>query len=310
MASTFRIGTRNSKLARCQTDYVISLLKAADPGLSITIVPISTKGDDVQNIPLDKIGSVGLFTKEIERALTDNEIDAAVHSLKDLESELPDGLMLGAVPIREDARDALISKEFESLEELPVGAHVMTGSLRRKAQLLNIRNDIHIDSIRGNVETRIKKFYNTGPETAGLIMAAAGMIRLGLTDKIASYIPEEVLLPAVGQGALAVEIRKVDKKAVKLCKKIDNRTLHSIANAERSYLRAMQGGCLIPIGAIGKIDGDNLDLTGMIANTDGTMVVKKTVRGDLSEAEDTGIRLAKAVLNDGGKTIMDSFLTE
>ncbi|MCH8287202.1 hydroxymethylbilane synthase, partial [candidate division KSB1 bacterium] len=214
MANNLRIGTRDSRLARWQTDYVINLLKAADPGLSITVVPIKTKGDTIQNIPLENMGVTGIFTKEIERALLDESIDIAVHSLKDLESTLPEGLVIAAVPIREDARDVLIAKEHESLEELPAGTQVMTGSLRRKAQLLNLRDDLIIVNIRGNVETRLKKFKKSGPDVSGLIMAAAGLKRLELTDRISSYIPEDVLVPAVGQGALAIEARKDDKKTL------------------------------------------------------------------------------------------------
>ena len=307
MANNLRIGTRDSRLARWQTDYVINLLKAADPGLSITVVPIKTKGDTIQNIPLENMGVTGIFTKEIERALLDESIDIAVHSLKDLESTLPEGLVIAAVPIREDARDVLIAKEHESLEELPAGTQVMTGSLRRKAQLLNLRDDLIIVNIRGNVETRLKKFKKSGPDVSGLIMAAAGLKRLELTDRISSYIPEDVLVPAVGQGALAIEARKDDKKTLKRCKKISNSTLETISKAERSFLRKMEGGCLIPVGGIGKIVDDNLELTGMIATIDGKKMVKKTITAEISEAENAGIRLAEKVLEDGGKEILESF---
>jgi len=307
MANNFRIGTRDSRLARWQTDYVMNLLKAADPDLSITVVPIKTKGDNLQNIPLENMGVTGIFTKEIENALLDESIDIAVHSLKDLESELPDGLVLAGVPIREDARDVLIAKEHETLETLPAGTQVMTGSLRRKAQLLNLRDDLKVVNIRGNVETRLKKFHNSGPEISGLIMAAAGLKRLDLTDRISSYIPEDVFVPAVGQGALAIEARKGDKKILKRCAKISNRTLETISIAERSFLKTMEGGCLIPVGGFGKIVDGNLELTGMIASIDGKEIVKKTVTSEISDAEITGIRLAEKILEDGGREILDSF---
>jgi len=315
MTGTFRIGTRDSRLARRQTECVISLLKSVELDLQITmakaityvIVPIKTTGDKVRDVPLEKIGSTGLFTKEIEKALLDNHIDAAVHSLKDLASELPEGLTIGAVPVREDVRDALISKNAKTLDELPEGAQILTGSLRRKAQLLNLRKDFRIEDIRGNVETRLKKFLDSDAEVSGLIMAAAGLKRLGLTEHIAAYIPVETMMPAVGQGALAVEVRADDNKSLELCSKINNKTLYAVTAAERSFLRHLQGGCRVPIGGLGNVKNDILELVGFTASTDGAVLVKKSVQGAISDTEDIGRRLAEKILNAGGKEILESF---
>lgn len=305
MTGTFRIGTRDSRLARWQTDYVINLLRAAEPDLPVTIIPIKTTGDKVRDVPLEKIGSTGLFTKEIEKALLDNHVDAAVHSLKDLASELPEGLTIGAVPVREDVRDVLISRNAKTLDELPEGARILTGSIRRKAQLLSLRKDFRIEDIRGNVETRLKKFQNSDADA--LIMAAAGLKRLGLTEHISAYIPVETMLPAVGQGALAVEVRADDNKTLELCSKIDNKTLHAVAAAERSFLRHLHGGCRAPVGGLGEIRNDILELVGFAASLDGTSLVKKFVQGAISDAEDVGRKLAEKILNAGGKEILDSF---
>ncbi|MFC1555100.1 hydroxymethylbilane synthase, partial [candidate division KSB1 bacterium] len=198
MPRIFRIGTRESRLALWQTDFVTRILKEVSPDTKIEIVHITTKGDKILDIPLDKIGDTGLFTKEIEQALLDEKIDLAVHSLKDLASEIPEGLILGAVPAREDFRDVLISRGAGSLEELPENAKILTGSLRRAAQLLNFRKDFRTENIRGNVETRLRKFSESDAD--GLIMASAGLKRLGLTDKISGYISEETMIPAVCQG--------------------------------------------------------------------------------------------------------------
>lgn len=305
MTKAIRIGTRDSRLARWQTDCVISLLKAAKPELSIIVVPIKTTGDRIHDVPLDKIGDIGIFTKEIEKALLDNTIDAAVHSLKDLASDLPEGLTIGAVPVREDVRDAMISRNAITLDELPQRAHIFTGSLRRKAQLLSLRKDFRIENIRGNVETRLKKFHNS--EADALIMAAAGLKRLGLTKHIAAYIPEETVVPAVGQGALAVEVRSNDKKSLKLCSKINNETLYHIAAAERSFLRHIQGGCKVPIGGVGTVKDGLLELIGVVASLDGKMIVKESIQGNLSDAEYIGSQLAEKILRAGGKEILARF---
>jgi len=305
MPETFRIGTRVSRLARLQTDCFVSLLRAVEPDLPVTIVSIKTTGDRVHDVPLEKISSTGLFTKEIEKALLDNRIDAAVHSLKDLASELPEDLTIGAVPVREDVRDALISKNAKTPDELPEGARILTGSIRRKAQLLSLRRDFRIENIRGNVETRLKKFKNSDADA--LIMASAGLKRLGLTEHITAYIPVETMLPSAGQGALAVEVRADDTRSLELCSKIDDKTLHAVSAAERSFLRHLHGGCRVPVGGLGTVENNTLKLVGITASPDGTLLVKRSVQGDISDAEDVGRRLAEKILNAGGKKILESF---
>ncbi len=307
MNGTVKIGTRNSRLARWQTDHVLSLLKAVGPSLSFTIVPIKTTGDIVNTVPLENIGSAGIFTKEIEKALLDNSIDIAVHSMKDLETVLPEGLTIGAVPMREDFHDALIAKEASTLDELPKGATILTGSPRRKAQLLHYRPDFHIESVRGNIETRIKKLQKSDADA--LILAAAGLKRLSLSEHISSIISEDVILPATGQGALAIQVRSDDKKLLKLCSKINNATFRSVTAAERSFLRGIQGGCQIPAGCIGTITDNDLVLTGVIAMPDGSRLVRESHRGDPDDPENTGVRLAETILDAGGDEILNIFRT-
>jgi hydroxymethylbilane synthase len=305
MNGTVKIGTRDSQLARWQTDYVLSLLKAVDPSLSVTIVPIKTTADIINTTPLEKIGSTGVFTKEIEKALLENSIDIAVHSMKDLETVLPEGLTIGAVPVREDSHDALIAKQASTLDELPQGATILTGSPRRKALLLHYRPDFHIGTIRGNIDTRIKKLHNSNADA--LILAAAGLKRLALSEHISSIISEDILLPAIGQGALAIQVRSDDKKLLKLCSKINNTTFQAVTAAERSFLRRIQGGCQIPAGCIGTIKDNFLVLTGVIAMADGSRLVRESYRGDPDDPENTGVRLAETILDKGGSEILDNF---
>ncbi len=305
MKDTIRIGTRNSKLARWQTDYVSDLLRAINSPLSITVVPIKTTGDADTSVPLEKLGATGVFTKEIEKALLDKKIDIAVHSMKDLETDLPKRLTIGAVPVREDFHDALIAKNGESLDDLSEGAKILTGSPRRKAQLLHYRPDFRIEDVRGNVETRIKKLHDS--DANALILAVAGLKRLGLSNHISSLISEEILLPAIGQGTLAVQVRSNDKNIVKLCSKINNTTLAAVTAAERSYLRVLQGGCQVPAGCIGQLSGNKLILTGAVATQDGSKLVRQSFQGDPAEPERVGEQLAKTILDAGGDAILESF---
>jgi len=303
MTRPFRIGTRNSRLAHWQTDRVVRLLKRAAPNSFLIVIPITTTGDKFVHMPLDKIGDRGLFTKEIEKALLDERIDVGVHSLKDLESELPEGLVIGAVLEREDARDALISKSARSLAALPDGATVLTGSLRRKAQLLGMGRNFQIDTIRGNVETRLQKFRQSN--AGGLIMACAGLKRLGLTREITEYIPVETMLPAAGQGALAVEIRSGDKQARALCSLLNDDKLFQVTAAERRFMQALQGGCSIPIAGFGRLRNNELELNGYLASLDGGTAVRDSVSGDLNNAEALGERLAQKILDAGGREILE-----
>jgi len=308
MNGVFRIGTRKSRLARWQTERIIHLLGKAAPDLQVETIMITTTGDRITDVPLANIGSQGVFTKELENALLDGRIDAAVHSMKDLESELPDGLMIGAVPERSDVRDALISEKYNSIGDLPEGAAVFTGSLRRKAQLLGMRPDIIIRDIRGNVETRLKKFRES--DAAGLIMAAAGMQRLGLSDHIAGYIPVTELVPAVGQGALAVEIRADDERAKPVCALISDTSLELETGAERRFLRVLQGGCRIPAGAYAVMRDGTLTMTGTVTSIDGSRIIRRNVSGNPADAESLGERLANEILNAGGAEIINELRGE
>ncbi len=305
MTAKFRIGTRNSPLARWQTDRILHLIKEYLPDLSVEIVPILTTGDKITNKSFAQIGDQGLFTKEIEIALIENRIDAAVHSMKDLESVLADGLIIGAVPERADVRDVFISRNVTGISSLPEGGRVLTGSLRRRAQLLNIRPDILIEDIRGNVATRLSKFYKGGADA--LIMAAAGMKRLGLEKEISGYIPIDNMLPAVGQGALAIEIRQDDETARSVCKVLNDTSLYKTVAAERSFLRELHGGCRVPIAGYAEIIENRIELTGMLASLDGRIMIKEKINGGTEEGEELGRELGEKVLSSGGKKILEEF---
>ena len=305
MTQPLRIGTRNSRLALLQTSHVVKRIQSAMPDITVEIFQIRTTGDSIHDTPLDQIGSTGIFTKEIEKALMENRIDAAVHSLKDLESTLPEGLLLGAVPVREDVCDVLIASPGSTLENLPIGARILTSSLRRKAQLLYYRGDFTIEPVRGNVETRVRRFYQSGAH--GLVIAAAGVKRLSLEQHIAEYIPVDVIIPAVGQGAIGVEIRTDDERAHAVCDEINNTALYQTALGERSFLRTIQGGCKVPVGCIGKAEGNSITLTGFIAVNDGSRLIKHSLSGTLAKSAHIGKMLAEDILNAGGNEILEQF---
>ncbi|MFQ6093898.1 MAG: hydroxymethylbilane synthase [bacterium] len=298
-----KIGTRASRLALWQTHWVRERLSRRRPHTKFDVVTIKTKGDRILNAPLSKIGDKGLFTKEIEEALLAGEIDLAVHSLKDVPTQLPEGLTLGAVTERASPADALIAAGDQTLDTLPQGAKIATSSLRRKAQLLNYRPDFEIVQMRGNVETRLRKFE--GSDLDGLVGAYAGLQRLGLSERISQIIPLYLMLPAVGQGALALEIREEDSEVAKLVTSLSHEGSFLSITAERSFLRALEGGCQIPIGAFGRIESGALSLDGLIANLDGTRTVRDRVAGKLAEAEELGVTLALKLIEQGGKDILD-----
>jgi len=291
------VGTRGSALARAQTDAVVERLQALQPDLEIAIQVIKTRGDMVQHKSLVGIGDKGLFTKEIEAALLAGHIDLAVHSLKDLPTELPPGLAIGAVTEREDARDVLVSRLGCSLDALPLGARVGTGSLRRAAQLLTYRPDLRIVDIRGNVDTRLRKAATE--EYDAVVLAAAGLHRLGLTHHIAAYLPLEVMLPAVGQGALAVEVRAGegaegrDAQIRRLASLLDHVPTRAATTAERAFLQALGGGCRVPVAAYGEAVGGLLRLQGLVASPDGRRVWRGEIKGRMEEAEALGEELAR-----------------
>ena len=291
------VGTRGSNLALVQTNWVVNKLKKANPGVEFEVKIIKTKGDLIKDLPLDKIGDKGLFVKEIEKSLLDGEIDMAVHSMKDMPSYLPEGLKFAHSPKREDPRDALIFKEgYKSLDDLPQGARIGTGSKRRKYQLLKHRPDLEIVPIRGNIETRIKKIETE--KLDGVVLAASGLRRAGLDDKIDYYIPTDIMLPAPAQGILALEIREDDKETEKIIDSIKDDITKIQIDAERGFLIGVNGSCHIPMGAYCEIEGEKITLTGLYGDGEGKKIVVQSQTGTLADAPKIGYELAKSVLKE------------
>ena len=291
------VGTRGSNLALVQTNWVVDQLKKENPGVEFEVKIIKTKGDLIKDLPLDKIGDKGLFVKEIEKSLLDGEIDMAVHSMKDMPSYLPEGLKFAHSPKREDPRDALIFKEgYKSLDDLPQGARIGTGSKRRKYQLLKHRPDLEIVPIRGNIETRIKKIATE--KLDGVVLAASGLRRAGLDDKIDYYIPTDIMLPAPAQGILALEIREDDKETEKIIDSIKDDITKIQIDAERGFLIGVNGSCHIPMGAYCEIEGEKITLTGLYGDGEGKKIVVQSQVGTLADAPKIGYELAKSVLKE------------
>jgi hydroxymethylbilane synthase len=298
-----KIGTRGSKLALTQANLVADSLKKLDPGITAEICVIKTSGDIMQDVSLTKIGGKGVFVKEIEDALASGTVDLAVHSMKDVPTEIPAGLTFAAIMRREDARDVLVSKNNKKMEFMPRGARIGTGSMRRSAQLLAVLPDLAIVSLRGNLETRLKKIETENLQ--GIILAAAGMKRMGLTEKISQYLPIETMLPAVGQGALGLQIRDSDYALGELVAKLNHVPTAAEITAERSFLRHLGGGCLLPIAAFGKLEDEQLTLDGLVAAPQGTSIIRDKVRGSVLEAEELGKKLAEIILEKGGKKLLE-----
>jgi hydroxymethylbilane synthase len=298
------IGSRGSELALWQANHIRGTITSRYPDLDVQIKIITTTGDRDQNASLTLIGGKGAFTKEIEDALLRKEIDLAVHSLKDLPTELVDGLTVAMVPEREDVRDVFISREpGTKLTDLQQNAWVATGSMRRKAQLLKHRGDLQIADIRGNVPTRIKKLKES--DWDGLILASAGVTRLGLTDNISEYISTEWILPAVGQGALGIETRADDRELTELLSIFNDADTLAAVTAERALLNTMGGGCQVPLGALGQVIGDTLNLVACVAQPEGLSIVKGEHTGPVSDAAQIGRDLAKTLLENGAQEILD-----
>ena len=297
------VGTRASALARAQTGRVCELLEGARPGLTCEVRPIVTYGDrtQVSGEPLPSIGGKGLFTAELEQALRDGAIDLAVHSLKDLPTEEVDGVALGAVCLREDVRDCLVSRSGAALPGLPAGAVVGTSSLRRSAQLRALRPDLEVRSIRGNVETRIRKVRNGEFDAA--LLAAAGIARLGLEGEVAQWLDAATMLPAPGQGALAVQCRAGDAAALELLAAVDDSVARAATTAERSFLRALGAGCTAPVAAHGTVAGAEIHLDGLVASPDGREVVRVSGKG---QPDEIGERLAGDALRAGAEAILEA----
>ncbi len=299
-----RIGTRRSALALWQANHVAALLKAREPALEVELVEIVTRGDKILDSPLAKVGGKGLFVKEIEEQLLGGEVDLAVHSLKDMPAELPEGLVLGSIPEREDPRDAFVSARFKRLEELPRGARLGTSSLRRAAQLKAWRQDLEIVSIRGNVQTRIRKIDE---ELDGGILAAAGLKRLGLEARIAELLGPERMLPAVGQGALALEIRAGDRNVQPRVEALEDRSTRIAVACERAFLRRLGGGCQVPIAAYATVDGNRLAFRGLVGEPDGTRTLTYADTIDFGSVEDVerlGTEAAERIIAQGGAELL------
>jgi hydroxymethylbilane synthase len=297
------IGTRASELALWQAEFVKKLIKRQYPQLTIDLKLITTKGDQILDTALDKIPDKGLFTKELEVALLDGSIDLAVHSLKDLQVNLPDGLILGAITERYSPEDVIISKEKKlSLRKLRRNAVIATGSTRRQAQIRYIRKDIQIEELRGNINTRINKYLNSNWDA--IILAKAGVERLGLEEYISAKLDVREMLPAVGQGALAVEIREDNAFAKELLKKLNHQDTEIAVRAERAFLRRLGGGCKNPIAALAKIKGPSILIDGLVATVDGKNYFRSTISGSKMEPEIVGKKLAESVYNMGAKKIM------
>jgi hydroxymethylbilane synthase len=296
------IGTRGSDLALWQANHVRSSLEARFPGRTFEIRTIKTTGDRILDTALSKIGDKGLFTKEIESALVSGEIDLAIHSLKDLPTTLPDGLCIGAVLPREKANDVLISKNAKTISDLPENARVATGSLRRRSQLLQMRPDVEVADIRGNVPTRINKFLSA--DLDAMILAYAGMHRLGLDEHIAQIIPESEMIPAVGQAAIAVEVRDDDAGALSVAHEINDRETEVCITAERAFLGALEGGCQVPIGAHAAIVDGAMRLDGFVGSLDGTRAIREAVSGVPENARSLGLGLAHTCLDRGAADIL------
>ncbi|MFA5832194.1 MAG: hydroxymethylbilane synthase [Bacteroidota bacterium] len=304
--NTIIIGSRASALALWQSEHVASLLQQLHPSVTVEIKKIKTTGDIILDSPLSKIGDKGLFTKELDRALLDGEIDLAVHSLKDVPTQLNPGLILGAISEREDIRDVFIShprKKYSSLNDVPKGGMIATGSLRRKCQLLHHRPDLTIIDIRGNLKTRKEKLEQS--DWDGMLLAKAGVTRLGWTSMISEVFSPAFILPAVGQGALGIEVRENDAEILKLISPLGHKETYQATLGERALLRHLEGGCQIPIGTYGRIEQGKFFLDAMVGSLDGKRIVKGSVNGVPEESETLGTALAKELMSNGAKEILE-----
>ena len=299
---TIRIATRKSALALWQAEYVKAELLRHHPNLTVELVPMSTQGDKILDTPLAKIGGKGLFVKELEQAMLDDRADIAVHSMKDVPVEFPDGLMLHTICPRENPQDAFVSNQFKSIDELPPGAVVGTSSLRRQCQLKALRPDLTVRDLRGNVNTRLAKLDNG--EYAAIILAAAGLIRLGFEQRIAALMSVDTSLPANGQGAVGIECRSDDKEVQQLLSALEHNDTRICVLAERAMNRKLQGGCQVPIGAFAVIEGGTLWLRGLVGALDGSEIIRHQLRGPVAEAEQLGVALAEHLLSLGADRIL------
>lgn len=309
MRKHFTIATRGSQLALWQANHVKSCLEALQPGLTVSLNVIKTQGDIIQDVSLAKIGGKGLFVKEIETALLEERADLAVHSMKDVPMELPEELILGCIPQRERDTDCFLSHQWETLESLPLRAHVGTSSLRRQAQLLAIRPDLRISPLRGNVDTRLKKL--AAGEYDAIILASAGLKRLGLSAPYMQHLGTDVLLPAVGQGALGIECREDMYDLLVLLSSMEDRASRVCVTAERAFLARLDGGCQVPIaGHAHLLDDEHLVMRGLVADVDGSVILRAESTGFAENAESIGKAVAEDLLSRGAQQILDKLYNQ
>ena len=307
MTKTLRIATRKSPLALWQAEHVKRRLQEAHPGLEVELVTMSTQGDKILDTPLAKIGGKGLFVKELEQGMLEGRADIAVHSIKDVPMEFPEGLYLSIILEGEEPCDAFVSNKYNNVDELPKGAIVGTCSLRRACQLLNKRPDLKIKDLRGNVNTRLAKLDNG--DFDAIILACAGLIRLEMADRIRQRIPSELILPAVGQGAVGIESRLGDTKTLALLSILDDKDTRDRVLAERAFNHRLNGGCQVPIACHAILEGDTLNMRGLVGETDGSRIIESTISGSRHDAEKIGTELADDLLAQGAKIILDKLYT-
>jgi hydroxymethylbilane synthase len=299
---TIRIGTRASQLALAQTKWVIDRLSAKYPDIEVDLIRIKTKGDRIIDRPLSTIGGKGLFVKEIEDALKRGEIDVAVHSLKDVPAELPDNLYIGIIPEREDPHDVMISKDNIHLKDLPEGSCIGTSSLRRSSQLLHYRSDLKIVPLRGNLDTRIRKLHNA--DIQAIIVAAAGLKRIGFKGKITQSFSFDLMLPAIGQGALGLELRRDDLETRDMLTFLDHYPTRVEVEAERSFMMELKGGCQIPVAGFARLKDGSINLDGLVADLDGSTIFRDVIIGPPEKAGELGAVLAHRLLDAGAGEIL------
>ncbi|MCX5819106.1 MAG: hydroxymethylbilane synthase [Deltaproteobacteria bacterium] len=303
MQKILRIGTRGSALALTQSAWIAVRIRERHPGFVVELVTIRTKGDILQDVPLAQIGGKGVFIKEIEEALLRGDIDMAVHSMKDVPAELPEALEIAVMPLREDPRDVLISRGETKLDEMPRGARIGTGSLRRGVQLRNRMPGLEIVPLRGNLDTRIRKLETEGLD--GVIVAAAGLRRMGWVARVSQFLPVEVMLPAVGQGALGIETRRGDARCRDAVAFLNDSVTFCEVGAERAFLKGLGGGCQLPIAGFAKKSGGEIVLEGLVGSLDGRVVVRDRVTGPAAAFAALGAGLAVRILANGGRALLD-----
>jgi hydroxymethylbilane synthase len=297
-----RIATRKSPLALWQANFVKQQILTNHPNLTVELIPMVTKGDVLLDSPLSKIGGKGLFVKQLEQAILNNEADIAVHSIKDIPAEFPEGLTLATICKRDDVRDSFISNKYSNIDELPNGAIIGTSSLRRQCQLRAKYPHLQIKDLRGNVGTRLAKLDNQ--QYDAIILASAGLKRLALQDRIKQYIDTDLILPAVGQGAIGIETRSDDKQILEILSVLDDKHSRVCIEAERAMNKALQGGCQVPIAGYSQLNNNILSLQGLVGRIDGSKIIKGTLEGSITEAEKLGQELAKRLLDQGAKAIL------